>query len=321
MNNIQPRIFALISVACLLILTVSGCDKPVSKSIKPAASDEVLVPAGAFIMGSNKVDDSDKQKEYGLVYPLYVNEHPEHKVELPAYYIDKYEVTNGQYKQFVRATRYPEPFDWSQNGYNLLEERLKATDVETLRWIASEYFKFDLDTRVMNKTQLLKAMIEDQALHDRLPVTGVSWKDASNYCQWQGKRLPSEAEWEKAARGTEGLEFPWGNNWDTALANVGDDTQWEDGIAPVGSYAQNVSPFGVYDMAGNVWEWVDDWYQSYPGSTYESEDFGETKKIIRGGGGGVGHYSLSYFFRSAMRSHAPPNTKNNDVGFRCARDA
>lgn len=321
MSRIYLRIFPLTIVSCLLILTGSGCDNSSNVSNTLPGEDEVLIPAGVFVMGSNKVDDSDKQNEYGLVDPLYLNEHPEQKINLPSFYIDKFEVTNGLYKQFVQATRYPEPFEWSQNGYNLVEERLKVTDLDTLRWIASEYFKFDLDTRSMTKAQLLKAMSDQRAFEDHLPVTGVSWIDASSYCQWRGKRLPTEAEWEKAARGPNGLEFPWGNQWDTALTNVGDDDQWEGGLAPVGSYPQNKSPYGVYDLAGNVWEWVDDWFQPYSGSSYESKSFGETNKVIRGGGGGVGHYSLSYFFRSATRSYAPPNTKNGDVGFRCARDA
>ncbi len=272
-------------------------------------------------MGSDKTDSTGKQKEYGLVKPLFLDEHPKHEVTLPAFYIDRYEVSNTQYKKFVVATRHAEPFPWSQNGYNLMEARLQASDLETLRWIATEYFKFDIDTRVASKNQLLQLMRKNRAEKDRLPVTNVSWFDANAYCQWAGKRLPSEAEWEKAARGTDGREFPWGNEWDTGQTNVGDDADWEGGIAPVGSYKNNQSPYGVYDLAGNVWEWTADWYQPYPNSDYTSKDFGETQKVIRGGGGGVGHYSLSFFFRSAMRGNATPDTQSDDVGFRCAWDA
>jgi formylglycine-generating enzyme required for sulfatase activity len=306
------------------VLLLSACDNPSAPATKPqqmAGAEEVLVPAGAFIMGSNKVDTSGKQEEYGLVKPLFLDEHPEHPVTLPAFYIDAYEVTNRQYKVFVQAARQPEPVEWTQNGYNLIEARLKATDLETLRWIASEYFKFDLDTRAMSKAQLLQAMMDDWAVKDRLPVSGVSWFEAAAYCVWAGKRLPTEAEWEKAARGAQGLEFPWGSQWSTDQTNIGDDTDWEGGIAPVGSYPNNRSPFGVYDMAGNVWEWVADWYQPYPNSDYQSDAFGEKHKVIRGGGGGVGHYSLSFFFRSAMRGYASPSSQSGDVGFRCARDA
>ena len=310
-----------VALVCLALVAGQGCDRqpqtmPVSK-----ASDGVLIPAGPFIMGSNKTDSSDNKQQYGMVEPMYLNEHPEHRVDLPAYYIDKYEVTNGQYKQFVYETKYREPFEWSQNGYNLLMPRLQKTDLKTLRLIASQYFKFDLDTTKMSKEELLQAMFDDHKAKDKLPVTGVSWYDANNFCLSRGKRLPSEEEWEKAARGENGLEFPWGNKWDLSKTNVGDNSDWPNGIAPVGSYPQNKSPYGVYDMSGNVWEWVNDWYKPYPGSDYHSKNYGQTNKVIRGGGGGIGHYSLSYFFRNATRTYAKPNTTDSDVGFRCAWDA
>lgn len=304
----------------LIVIFSVGCDREVNSKNPQFEGEGILIPAGLFIMGSNKVDDGDKKKEYGLVKPLYLDEHPQQQVNLPDYFIDKFEVTNSQYKQFLKSTGNKEPFEWTQNGYNLVMARLNVTDLESLRWIVSEYFKLDRDTKRMNKPQLLKAIAEDWLLKDRLPVTGVSWHDANAYCSWRGKRLPSEKEWEKAARGDKGLEFPWGDNWDTGLTNVGDDADWAGGFAPVGSYPQNKSIYGVYDMAGNVWEWVSDWYQPYPGSQYQSKDFGETNRVIRGGGGGVGHYSLSFFFRSAMRGFALPSTMSNDVGFRCAWD-
>jgi len=305
----------------IILLILSACESSTTPPLTASTGDGQLITAGAFLMGSDKVDTSGKQQEYGLVKPLFLDEHPAHRVELPAYYIDRYEVSNAQYKRFVRETGRAEPFPWTQNGFNLLESRLRASDLETLRWIATEYFKFDIDTRTSNKKQLLGLMQKEHAMKGRLPVTSVHWYDATAYCLWAGKRLPSEAEWEKAARGEDGREFPWGNEWDTGQTNVGDDADWEEGIAPVGSYENNQSPYGVYDMAGNVWEWTADWYQPYANSDYTSEDFGETQKVIRGGGGGVGHYSLSFFFRSAMRGNAPPNTQSGDVGFRCAWDA
>ena len=314
------RHFLLIVVA-LIVTTGVGCDHEAASLTGLKDKEGVLITAGSFIMGANKVDDDNKQKEYGLVKPLYLDEHPQQQATLPAFYIDMYEVTNVEYKQFIDKAHYEEPFEWSQNGYNLEMTRLKQTDLESLQWIVSEYFKVDRDTRRLNKAQLLNLISQSMLLRDRLPVTGVSWQDASTYCGWRGKRLPTEMEWEKAARGDKGLEFPWGNDWDTGQTNVGDDADWEGGIAPVGSYPQNKSPYGVFDMAGNVWEWVSDWYQPYPGSKYQSKEFGEINKVIRGGGGGVGHYSLSFFFRSAMRGYALPNSKNGDVGFRCAWNA
>lgn len=287
----------------------------------PNFAGMALVPAGPFIMGSNLRDDSGKQEEYGLVNPLYLDEHPEHTVTIEDFYIDIYEVTNAQYKLFLEKTRRNSaPFQWSQNGYNLVKERLRATDLDTLRWIATEYFKLDMDTTTMGKNELLKAMMDSLAKRDSLPVTGVSWYDANAYCQWRGKRLPTEQEWEKAARGPDGWVYPWGNEWMQDYVNTGDDSDWEDGIAPVGSYPNNKSVYGVYDMAGNVWEWTASLYLPYSGTDYQHKDFGQYFRVIRGGGGGIGHYALSVFFRGAARSYAPPQQPNNDVGFRCAKD-
>jgi len=294
---------------------------PKESASRPDYGAMVFVAPGPFVLGSNKTDDSGKQQEYGLVNPLYVDEHPQQTQVVDGFFIDQYEVTNGAYKKFVVQTQRKEPFGWTQNGYNLIKDRLEVTDLETLRWIATEYFKLDLDVTTMSRRQLLSAMYSDQQIKDSLPVTGVTWFDASEYCQWIGKRLPTEFEWEKAARGPNGLEYPWGNEWDPDVANTGDNTDWPEGITPVGSFPKNISPYGAYDMSGNVWEWVADWYQPYPGSTLEREGFGEKNKVLRGGGGGVGHYALSVFYRGAARSFAPPMTSSSDIGFRCVKSS
>jgi len=290
-------------------------------STTPGTKGMVFIPPGPFIMGSNLTDDSGKKDEYGLVNPLYLDEHPQHQVTIDGYYMDVYEVTNADYKLFIlKHGRKSEPVQWSQNGYNLLPERLAVTDLGTLRWIATEYFKLDMDTTVASKKQLLDAMADNQTKRDHVPVTGVNWYDANAYCTWVGKRLPSEEEWEKAARGPDGFMYPWGNEWKQDYVNTGDDSDWDEGIAPVGSYPNNKSVYGVYDLAGNVWEWVGSWYLPYPGSTYQHKDFGQYFRVIRGGGGGIGHYALSVFFRGAARSYAPPTQPSNDVGFRCAKN-
>jgi formylglycine-generating enzyme required for sulfatase activity len=310
-------------VLLVLVSFVFGCTDNNSTDSKTTTSfnqtEMVMIPVGEFIMGSDKVDDAGLQQRYGFVKPLFLDEHPLRKVYLDAYYIDKYEVTNGQYKKFVHTTKRPEPALWIQNGYNVFPEKLKAMSVDMLRIVATEYFKLDLDTTTMKKQKLLQAILKKQKFMDNLPVTGVTWYDASAYCRWVNKRLPTEAEWEKAARGPGGLEFPWGNKWDPNVANTGDTGDWDEGIAPVGSYQMSQSPYGVYDMAGNVWEWVYDWYKPYPGTDYESDAFGEKNKVIRGGGGGIGHYSMSIFFRGASRQYAKPDATSADVGFRCAR--
>ena len=281
----------------------------------------VVVPAGDFIMGSDKVDKQGLQRQYGFETPLYMDEHPEHKVHLSAFKIDVYEVTNGEYKAFLLKARgrghVPEA--WRFNGYGLARSQADAMDVATLRKIAVNDFKLDMDTRTMDKAALIAVMFKQQQIMDKLAVTGVTWQDSDAYCRWRGKRLPSEAEWEKAARGPDGLEFPWGDKWDSQITNTGENADNDQGIAAVGSFPRNKSPYGAYDMSGNAWEWVEDWYQPYPGSTYKSDAFGKKYKVIRGGGGGVGHYALSYFFRGATRQYADPRMSAEDVGFRCAK--
>jgi formylglycine-generating enzyme required for sulfatase activity len=281
----------------------------------------VLVPAGEFIRGSNKTDDAGVQQQYGFPNPLYKDEGPEAKISLDAFYIDTYEVTNKQYRDFILKTKRMMPFAWVNNGFALTEEKLLAMDVERLRKIALDYFRLDLDTRTMDKPALIAAMVTHQKKHASLPVGGVNWFNAESYCKWRKARLPTEAEWEKAARGTDGREFPWGNEWSLTITNTGDDSDWEDGIAPVGSYPDNKSPYGAFDMSGNVWEWVDDWYEPYSGSEYRVDTYGKKNRVIRGGGGGIGHYAISYFFRGATRQFSEPEMESDDVGFRCARDA
>jgi len=311
-----------------LLLALSGCNKNSAdlnqkhEAKHPEQAETVLIAAGKFLMGSNLLDEDNKQQqEYGLVDPLYLNEHPEHSVDLNNYVIDKFEVSNLHYKEFVQAGAAKEPQQWTQNGYNLSQQRLAATEIDTLRWIASEYFKLDVDTRIMHKATLLRAMSTSQTTKNNLPVTGVSWYEANMYCLWMGKRLPTEAEWEKAARGPAGLNYPWGQKWDPDITNTGDNVDVDGGVVAVGSFPGNKSPYGVYDLSGNVWEWVADWYKPYVGNSYESDAFGEKNKVLRGGGGGTGHYALSIFFRGAARSYSQPEVKSNDVGFRCAKNS
>lgn len=319
------------SSECLLIilmLTVLACnnkasdgdtEKPNTAPAEKAAM--VLVPKGLFIRGSNKIDTEGVQKQYGFPTPLYKDEGPEAKISLDTFYIDTYEVTNRQYKDFVLKTKLMMPFSWVNNGFALTDKNFQEMDVDRLRKIALDYFKLDIDTRTMDKPALITAMTERQTKLASLPVGGINWFNAESYCKWRSARLPTEAEWEKAARGPDGLEFPWGNEWSTTITNTGDDSDWEDGIAPVGSYPGNKSPYGAYDMSGNVWEWVADWYEPYPDSDYQVDTHGKKNRVIRGGGGGIGHYAISYFFRGATRQFSEPEMESDDVGFRCAKDA
>ena len=270
----------------------------------------VLIPAGSFIMGSNKVDTAKSSGEFGNTKPWYLDEHPEHEIKLEAFYIDRYEVTNGQFRKFVSTTKRRPPEYWVFDGYllSMTRKRLYDQDVEKLRKLVVKVFQLDVDTRPMSKQQLLDAIETRFAYMDYLPVVYTSWQDAAAYCEWAGKRLPTEAEWEKAARGDKGNEFVWGNNWTIGVSNTGEEL-WDDGVAPVGSYQGDKSIYGIYDMAGNVSEWVNDWYQPYPDTDYTSKDFGEQFKVVRGAAwGGEGHYALKLFQRGAYRFYLDPES-------------
>lgn len=156
----------------------------------------------------------------------------------------------------------------------------------------------------------------DLSAYAKYPVVNISWNDAQAYAQWVDKRLPTEAEWEKAARGTDGRRFPWGNKFDEHKGNFS-----QEGLFPVGSFSEDVSPYGVYDMGGNAAEWTADWYLPYSRNTVSNEDFGRKFRVFRGGswGGGAGHYNLPYFARCAYRGFAAPETTFAEVGFRCAK--
>jgi iron(II)-dependent oxidoreductase len=216
----------------------------------------VYIPAGKFVFGS---DDGD---------PC---ESPVQVVLLPAYYIDKTEVTNWAYKRFADTTGRRPPLHWE--GRNI-----------------------------------------PPGLEDH-PVVWVSWDDAMAYAEWIGGRLPTEMEWEKAARGTDGRVYPWGAQFDPNRANT-----WETGLhstAPIGSFPAGKSPYGLLDMAGNVAEWVADQFSPYPNARTLLPEYSRNLRVLRGGSWTFNEY----YSRATHRYPRAPNERHGSYGFRMARNA
>ncbi len=281
----NPKAYALPEIFSNQMIT-SVSQQPSPPIISPImASDDndmVLIPAGEFEMGIDR-SEIPELLEWSKGYDAtakagwFEDETPRHRVYLDAFYIDKYEVTNAQYKKFMEATGHNPPEFWDDPKYN----------------------------------------------HPEQPVVGVSWDDANAYCKWAGKRLPTEAEWEKSARGgLIGKRFPWGDEPSHDYANyagtVGNDI-WS-GPSPVGSFAPN--NYGLYDMAGNVFEWCADWYdKNYYSKSPKDNPKGPvsgTTKVVRGGGFG---YTANNLRVSDRFGSYFPNRKYPLVGFRCAKDA
>jgi formylglycine-generating enzyme required for sulfatase activity len=269
------------------------------------AAEMVLVPAGQFWMGSSPAEveqAKDECKRSGTsedrCKDLYDPEQLRHRVTLDAFHLDRHEVTNALFERFVRATGHRSAAERDGEGWSLQQKDGKW------QWVK------------VSGAEWRKPQGPGTSASSDRPVVQVSWQDAEAYCKWAGKRLPTEAEWEKAARGTHGRRYPWGEDWDTSKANGAMSVR---ATRPVGSYPAGVSPYDAYDMAGNVEEWVADWfdgsyYQRSPERKPGGPDSGR-HRVLRGGSWGDTAKSL----RSAFRHHYSPDFRSDDVGFRCAR--
>jgi sulfatase modifying factor 1 len=228
---------------------------------EPIPDEMVTIPAGPFVRGTESGG---------------FDERPQRTIHLDTFSIDRYEVTNHHYQQFVLATGHRKP---------------------------------GLPARYAKSGGKLKGTNQ--------PVVYVSWDDAKEYCRWKGKRLPTEAEWEKAMRGNDGRLWPWGNKEQTNGANWARVQDGYEVSAPVGSFQEDMSPYGVMDGAGNAIEWVDDWYdETYynrsPEQNPPSPEYG-TYRVLRGGG----YTTTGGDVRITSRSKMMPDFRDEMIGFRC----
>ena len=249
---------------------------------KKTSENMVFIPEGPFTMGFEIENDS----EWGDM-----DEEPVHEVTLSAYWMDKYEVTSYDFAEFL-------------NSHQASAGRfIEITPSVTVEFVEGKY--------------LSRPELENH------PVNRVSWYGADAYCRWKGKRLPTEAEWEKAARGTDQRIFPWGNEFPDnsrvtyrrKFSEIGFKV-----MEPVYSMGRGVSPYGIHHMAGNVWEWVADWFD---GGTYRDREQKDPKgpetgisKVLRGGN----WYYKAYYMRTTYRFNERPDQFNIWQGFRCQRD-
>jgi eukaryotic-like serine/threonine-protein kinase len=254
----------------------------------------VYIPAGEFIMGSSNNEPGSQ-----------ANEKPQHNVYLDAYWMDQTEVTGSQFRKFVEANDYQTTAEFKGQAFAFVESKGEWQLVDGANWM----HPFGPDSNATNNH----------------PVVQVSWQDASSYCEWVGGSLPSEQQWEKAARGTDGRIYPWGDTFDGTKLNYcdslcGGDQTFTDGFkytSPVGSYPSGASPYGIYDMAGNVWEWTADWYKGSYAGKLSAQDAANPSRVLRGGSWNHDKGGM----RTAYRLLAPSVTVVDNFGFRCVVQA
>jgi formylglycine-generating enzyme required for sulfatase activity len=274
----MPKFFVL-AMLCLVVACGASVETRTS-----ASDDKVMVrvPAGEFVMGLSDAQERALVETQGASPGSFKFEKPAHTVNVAAFWIDRYLVTNQEYKKFIDANP----------DYAAPDTEIEQ--FQPLRW--------DARTRTFPKGR------------DYYPVVLVTWYDANAYCQWAGKRLPSEAEWEKAARGTDMRLYPWGSAWakDKTAFGAGDAFD----ASPVGKFQSDASPYTAHDMVGNVWQWTSSLFEKYPYHANDGrEDLNKAgERVTRGGMFAFG----AAISRVNVRSKLEPSDKAASVGFRCA---
>jgi formylglycine-generating enzyme required for sulfatase activity len=293
----------LFTLSLTFFFALPGLAKEDKSNLYP---EMAYIPAGYVEMGSNdeEIDRAMEMfKDAEGVEPVrnwFDDEVPKHKIWVNDFYLDKYEVTNREYMKFVNAGGYVKSIFWSKDGQEWLSEK---------------------------KIRIPECFDDFRFNDPDHPVVCISWYEASAYAKWAGKRLPTESEWERAARGDSNSIFPWGDNTsvkDGYRANYhpGGENQNKDGYrftAPVQAFSNGVSPLGIFQMAGNVWEWCEDWYgEDYYAKSPAKNPAGPrngTEKIVRGGSWLNSIISI----RSSYRSYVDPKLRYSHIGLRCAR--
>ncbi len=267
-----------------LTAVVTACGPQIETQTNAADGKTLVrVPAGDFLMGVTEAQEAELIANEGAAEGGFNDEKPAHTVNLAEFWIDRDLVTNQQYKKFLDENPdYPVP--------DIAVEELKA-------------WSWDPATRTFPDGR------------ETYPVVLVSWNDANAYCTWAGMRLPTEAEFEKAARGTDGRLYPWGNEWDDSKSASGRRGATE--ASPVGRFPSGASPYSVNDAVGNVWQWTSTLFAPYPyDATDGREDpTAEGDRVIRGSMFAFG----PAITRTNLRNKIPPEEKAPTVGFRCVR--
>ncbi|MHC4778324.1 MAG: SUMF1/EgtB/PvdO family nonheme iron enzyme [Planctomycetota bacterium] len=244
---------------------------------KEAPLGMIFIPEGSLSMGEDVPGDRG----------------PAHSRFVDAFFMDTRPVTNGHFRRFLLEGGYASEEHWEE-GWEKIDKFVDTTGHHGPRGWSKGY---------------------PPSGGDRHPVVGVSWFEASAFARWASKRLPTEEEWERAARGNTIHPFPWGKNFDKNLCNTKESAVG--GTTPAGRYTGGASPFGVLDMTGNVLEWTASYYGAYPGNEEENPYFGEFYRVLRGGA----WYFKSDAARVTVRHYLRPDLRLDYAGFRCVRDA